>query len=84
MSVQVYGEPRELSPGLDLTAFRIVQEGLTNVLKHARPPECEIEVRYEGEHLSLAVIDHGTRSARSGPGAGCPGWPSAPASTAAC
>ncbi|MGN6721418.1 MAG: sensor histidine kinase [Marmoricola sp.] len=73
VSVTVMGTPTDLSPGLDLTAFRILQEGLTNVLKHAQPPECEIEIRYEGDHLSVAVIDHGQGAAESRPGRGLSG-----------
>ncbi len=45
--VRVEGEPRPLPPGIDLSAYRIVQEGLTNALKHAGPATAEVVVRYE-------------------------------------
>ena len=41
------GEPRPLLAGIDLSAYRIVQEGLTNALKHAGPARAEVLVRYE-------------------------------------
>ena len=45
MSVHVDGEPRPLPPGVDLSAYRIVQEGLTNALKHAGPARADVLVR---------------------------------------
>ena len=57
--VRVEGEPRPLPAALDLSAFRIVQEGLTNALKHAGPARAEVLVRYGERELELEVIDDG-------------------------
>ncbi|MHC5907743.1 sensor histidine kinase [Streptomyces sp. S6] len=53
--VEVDGEVRELSPAVDLTAYRIVQEALTNVTKHAAGPDAEVRLAYTGRHLTLTV-----------------------------
>ena len=65
----VEGDQVELQPGLDLTAYRIVQEALTNALKHASPPRARVVVRYARDMLELEVANEG-RSAggRSGHG----------------
>jgi signal transduction histidine kinase len=48
-----------LPEGVDLSAYRIVQEALTNVLKHAGPARCRVEVRIERDRLRIAVVDSG-------------------------
>ncbi|MFF0392894.1 sensor histidine kinase [Kitasatospora sp. NPDC004615] len=53
----VTGELRPLSPGVDLTAFRIVQESLTNVAKHARGADAEVTLAYSGSRLALSVAN---------------------------
>jgi signal transduction histidine kinase len=53
------GERAELPRGVDLTAFRIVQEALTNVLKHAGPANATVCVRYEPGVLELEIVDDG-------------------------
>jgi signal transduction histidine kinase len=55
----VEGQPRHLPSGVDLSVFRIVQEALTNTLKHAGPARATIRVRYEPDHLLLTVTDDG-------------------------
>ena len=57
----VEGEPRELSQSLDLSAFRIVQEALTNVRKHAGPAQASVTVGYRPRALELSVVDSGDR-----------------------
>jgi signal transduction histidine kinase len=58
--VTVSGRARPLSPGLDLTAYRLVQEGLTNTLRHAlRPTAAEVSIEYDADRLRLAVRDDG-------------------------
>jgi signal transduction histidine kinase len=53
------GEPAALPPGVDLSAFRIVQEALTNALKHAGPTQAKVTVRYGERELELEVADSG-------------------------
>ena len=55
----VEGEPRGLSPGVDLTAYRVVQEALTNVLKHAGNAHARVVFRYGDDALELEVADDG-------------------------
>jgi signal transduction histidine kinase len=57
--LQVDGEPLALPRGLDLSAYRIVQEALTNVLKHAGASHAEVVVRHRGDALQLEVRDDG-------------------------
>ncbi len=55
----VEGRPRELAPGLDLSAYRIVQEALTNTLKHAQAQHATVRVRYAQRQLELEIADDG-------------------------
>jgi signal transduction histidine kinase len=57
--LHVEGEPAVLPSALDLSAYRIVQEGLTNVLKHADASHAEVVVRHTPEALELEVRDDG-------------------------
>src|SRR5262249_20166378 len=59
VTVLVRGEPRPLPAGLNLSAYRIIQEALTNVLKHAGPAATEVLVRYLDRELQIQVTDHG-------------------------
>jgi signal transduction histidine kinase len=72
------GGRRALSPGLDLVAYRVVQEALTNVIKHAGPVPTEVNVRFTARGLELEVSDTGRgsgreREDRDGPGHGLVG-----------
>jgi signal transduction histidine kinase len=58
VELQVNGEPRPLSPGADLAAYRVVQEGLTNVLRHAGRAAATVGVEW-GEELVITVSDDG-------------------------
>ena len=51
--------PRELSPGLDLAVFRVIQEALTNVLKHAGKPRTTVSLSYAAGELVVEVTDTG-------------------------
>jgi signal transduction histidine kinase len=53
------GEPAPLPAGADLSAYRIVQEALTNTLKHAGPVHARVAVRYGGDALELEIADDG-------------------------
>ena len=55
----VDGEPAAVSPALDLCAYRIVQEALTNVIKHAAPARAEVRVRWGQDALELEISDDG-------------------------
>jgi signal transduction histidine kinase len=55
----VEGTPRDLPPGIDLTAFRVVQEGLTNALRHAGAAHARVLLRYDDEALEVEVADNG-------------------------
>jgi signal transduction histidine kinase len=51
--------PEELSPGLDLAVFRVIQEALTNVIKHAGKPATTVSLRYADGQLAVEVADTG-------------------------
>jgi signal transduction histidine kinase len=53
------GQPRELPASIDLSAYRIVQEALTNVVKHARTSSCRVLIGYGHDELILEVTDNG-------------------------
>ncbi|WP_217923704.1 sensor histidine kinase [Miltoncostaea oceani] len=59
VEVSVAGDPRPLPPGIDLSAYRIVQEGLTNALKHAGPARAHVALEYGPRELRLEVSDDG-------------------------
>jgi signal transduction histidine kinase len=57
--VHVDGQPYPLPHALDVTSYRIVQEGLTNALKHAHASRADVIVRYGSEELGIEVRDNG-------------------------
>ena len=59
VEVQIEGDAKELPAGLDLTAYRLVQEALTNAVKHAQATSAEVLVRYEDGAVELEVVDDG-------------------------
>jgi signal transduction histidine kinase len=59
VDLTVEGEPRELPIGLDLSAYRIVQEALTNILKHAQASKASVRIRYAADAIDLEVVDDG-------------------------
>jgi signal transduction histidine kinase len=59
VTLRVEGDRAPLSPGVDLSAYRIVQEGLTNALKHAKGAHADVTVRYEGDAVWLEIADDG-------------------------
>jgi signal transduction histidine kinase len=70
VEVAVEGEPRQLPPGVDLAAYRIVQEALTNVLKHAGPARARVALRYGERELGLEITDEGSGTSANGDGGG--------------
>lgn len=72
--LRIEGEPQPLPRALDLSAYRIVQEGLTNVLKHADASHAEVVVSHRADALQVEVRDDGRRPANGGsPGHGLVG-----------
>ncbi|MFG2965576.1 sensor histidine kinase [Streptomyces sp. NPDC048288] len=61
--VSVEGTPRPLTAGVDLTAYRIVQEALTNVTKHAAAEAAYVRLGWSPDRLTLTVTDDGTATA---------------------
>jgi signal transduction histidine kinase len=59
VSLRVDGQPTRLDPGVALTIYRIVQEALTNALKHAGPATAEVRLRFGVHALSVEVADTG-------------------------
>jgi signal transduction histidine kinase len=59
VQMTVEGERRDLPPGIELSAFRIVQEALTNALRHAGPTRARVILRYRPDALEVEVVDDG-------------------------
>ncbi|MEU4238410.1 histidine kinase [Actinoplanes sp. NPDC026619] len=59
VEVRISGEQRPLPPGIDATAYRIVQEALTNALKHGNRDKAEISIRYAERSLRVEVLNGG-------------------------
>ncbi|MFJ4185137.1 sensor histidine kinase [Kitasatospora sp. NPDC089509] len=70
VTVQWRGEQRRLPAEIDLSAYRIVQESLTNVLRHAGAATCRIRLDYTVDGLDIEVVDDGRGSAGGGSGSG--------------
>jgi signal transduction histidine kinase len=71
VKLDIEGDPVPLPAGVDLCAYRVVQEGLTNALKHAGPAHAEVLLRYTGGGLDVRVRDDGRGLAEpNGDGAG--------------
>lgn len=68
VELRVEGEPAPLPPGVDLSGYRIVQEALTNALRHAMPASARVTVRYRPAEVELEITDdgHGDAAAREG------------------
>ncbi|MBS2532964.1 sensor histidine kinase [Catenulispora sp. NF23] len=59
VDLEVRGDPSAVSAGIDLAAYRVIQEAITNVIKHAATDTCRVTVGYERDALSVEVTDHG-------------------------
>jgi signal transduction histidine kinase len=70
VDLRIDGTPRPLPPGLDLTAYRILQEALTNALKYAGGAHTRVRVEFGDRELCLEVLDTGGSLASDAVGAG--------------
>jgi len=70
VDLAITGAVRPLPPGLELSVYRIVQEALTNVLRHARASRAEVRVGYGPDTVTIDVVDDGTARTASGVPAG--------------
>src|SRR2546423_540996 len=61
VDLHVDGDPVELPPGVDLAAYRVVQEGLTNALKHAHATRAEVRLHYDHGQVEVSVTNDGRR-----------------------
>jgi signal transduction histidine kinase len=66
VTLQVDGDPGRLDPGMALTVYRVVQEALTNVLKHAGPATAQVRIARHDASLHLEVFDTGRGPAPGG------------------
>ncbi len=64
VDLRVTGEPRALPPGVQLCVYRVVQEALTNVLKHAPGAHATVELAYRAGEVTVSVTDDGPGDAR--------------------
>ena len=70
MDLDIHGARPALPAGLDLAAYRVIQEAITNVIKHAATDRCRVAVGYEDQSLNLEITDNGIGAGRSTPGPG--------------
>ncbi|MEV4442837.1 sensor histidine kinase [Streptomyces sp. NPDC049577] len=73
VEVRLRGDRRPLPADIDLSAYRIVQEALTNVVRHAGTGRCRLTIDYGDEELSLEVVDDGRGTTVNGSGFGIVG-----------
>ena len=73
VELRIEGDAAPLPPGVDVSAYRIVQEALTNTLKHAGPAHARVVVRYAGDELELEISDDGRAGGKGGDGHGLVG-----------
>jgi signal transduction histidine kinase len=73
VELRVEGTPRPLPAAVDLSAYRVAQEALTNTLKHAGPTRVELVVRYGRDALEVTAVDDGYGAEPTANGPGHPG-----------
>ncbi len=73
VELSIEGQPRPLPAGLDLAAYRIVQEALTNTIKHAGRARAAVRLRYEAERIAIEVADEGPAPGAAGDRGASPG-----------
>jgi signal transduction histidine kinase len=57
VTLDQHGQPRALPPGIDLSAYRIIQEALTNVVRHAGVGDAHLEIRYRPDDVEIAITN---------------------------
>lgn len=70
LEAAIEGDPAPLSAGLDLAAYRIVQEALTNALKHSGGAATRLALRYRSDAIEIEVVNEGRAQAAEGGGSG--------------
>lgn len=70
VTITTEGDPPSIPSGLDLTAYRIIQEALTNTLRHAQASEARVTISYSPELIGLEVADNGIGPSKNGASAG--------------
>src|SRR3954452_23304904 len=65
VSVTVAGDQRELPAGIDFSAYRIVQEALTNTLEHGHAATARVDLRFGAQVLEVQIVDDGTAAAQA-------------------
>ncbi len=68
--LRIEGAPGDVAPGVDLTAYRIIQEALTNSLRHAGAAHAQVCIRYRPHELDLEIVDDGSGAAAQADGTG--------------
>jgi signal transduction histidine kinase len=66
VEVAIEGSPVPLPASVDLSAYRIIQEALTNALKHAGPAKAGVNIRYGPVNLELVIVDNGQGASGGG------------------
>jgi signal transduction histidine kinase len=64
VNLVISGEPAALPAAVDVSVYRIVQEALTNVLKHAGPARADVTIGCAGEEVTIEITDNGMREPR--------------------
>lgn len=70
VALETTGERRELSPAVDAACYRIVQEAVTNVVKHSGADACQVRVEYTEEAILVGITDPGPSKVVEPPGPG--------------
>jgi signal transduction histidine kinase len=70
VTLEVTGDPQPLPPGKDLAAYRVIQEALTNAIKHAGAAPTSVIVQWEPSYLQLQIVDRGATAMNGTNGSG--------------
>ncbi len=70
VDLEIVGTPGPLAPGVDLTAYRIIQEALTNTIRHAHATRAAVRLCYEPGYITVSITDSGRQRGGPSPAAG--------------